>query len=341
MRVSDFDYPLPEELIATEPATERDASRLMVLHRKGGVIEHRRFRDIVEYLHEGDVVVLNDSRVFKARLLGYRETGGEAEALILRVLNDRECLTLIGTRGKVRRGEFFVFAKGALKLRTLEKDDVGRWRVAVEGDIERVLDEYGLVPLPPYITKKRGTKETTEEDERRYQTVYASKEGSVAAPTAGLHFTERLLDSIRSRGVEIVTVTLHIGYDTFRPIKTETVEEHKMHSEHYEMDEGVMERLFKMHKEGKRIVAVGTTSVRVLETVALSRRPSGLTDIFIYPPFEFLMTDALITNFHLPRSSLLMLVSAFAGRETILSAYAEAIREGYRFYSYGDAMLIL
>jgi len=341
MRLSDFDYPLPEDLIATEPAEERDASRLMVLHRPDGRIEHRHFRDIVEYLNGDDLLVLNDTKVLKARLLGYRETGGVAEALILRILSPDRCLALIGTRGKVRPGEFFVFADGALRLKTLEKDEVGQWTVSVEGDIRRALEEFGLVPLPPYITKKRGTQQTTKKEEESYQTVYAEKEGSAAAPTAGLHFTKNLLKALQDKGVRIVTVTLHIGYDTFRPIKTEDVEEHKMCSEFYEVDEEVMETLFKARESGKRMVAVGTTTVRVLETLARERKPSGWTDLFIYPPFQFLLVDALVTNFHLPKSSLLLLVAAFAGRETLLSAYSEAVRRRYRFYSFGDAMLIL
>lgn len=339
--MSDFDYPLPEDLIATEPAKERDASRLMVLHRPDGRIEHGYFRDIVEHLNGDDLLVLNDTKVLKARLLGFRETGGEAEALILRILGEDRCLTLIGTRGKVRPGEFFVFADGSLRLRTLEKDGAGRWTVSVEGDVERALDEFGLVPLPPYITKKRGTRQTTKEDEEAYQTVYATKEGSAAAPTAGLHFTKELLGTLKEKGVEIVTVTLHIGYDTFRPIKTENVEEHKMYSEFYEVDEQVVKTILEAHEMGKRIVAVGTTTVRVLETLAREQRPSGWTDLFIYPPFEFLLVDVLVTNFHLPRSSLLLLVSAFVGRETLLSAYSEAVRKRYRFYSFGDAMLII
>jgi len=233
-------------------------------------------------------------------------------------------------------------AVGALRIRTLEKDDVGRWSVeAVDGDVERVMDERGMVPLPPYITRKRGTVETTRLDVERYQTVYAARTGSVAAPTAGLHFTSELLERLAADGVRVLRVTLHIGYETFRPVRTGTVEEHRMHAERYEVASEVMDALEETRAAGGRVVAVGTTSVRVLETLARGAPPAGWTDIFIYPPFRFRLTDALITNFHLPRSTLLMLVCAFGGRENVMAAYREAVRMRYRFYSYGDAMLIV
>ncbi len=341
-RVDEFDYSLPEELIATEPAPRRDASRLLVLEAADGRIRHRSFDEIPRFLRGGDALVLNESRVFKARLPGHRETGGTAEALFLRPLGGAVWLALIGTRGKVRPGEYFLLADGALRIRTLEKDDVGRWSVeAVDGDVERVMDERGMVPLPPYITRKRGTVETTRLDVERYQTVYAARTGSVAAPTAGLHFTSELLERLAADGVRVLRVTLHIGYETFRPVRTGTVEEHRMHAERYEVASEVMDALEETRAAGGRVVAVGTTSVRVLETLARGAPPAGWTDIFIYPPFRFRLTDALITNFHLPRSTLLMLVCAFGGRENVMAAYREAVRLRYRFYSYGDAMLIV
>lgn len=342
MRVDEFDYPLPEELIATEPASRRDESRLLVLHRSNGLIEHRSFSDILHYLHKGDTLVLNNTRVMKARLMGHRETGGKAEMLVLRNLDDSRLLCLIGTRGHVKRGEVFVFANGHLKIRILHKDEIGQYTVEVlKGDVRKAMKEYGLVPLPPYITKKRGSPLTTDLDEERYQTVYAKVEGSAAAPTAGLHFTNKLLKKIKNLGVNILYVTLHIGYDTFRPVKTETVEQHKMHKEFYTVGEDVWTQIRETRERGGRVFAVGTTTVRTLESVARTDRLAGETDLFIYPPFQFKVVDCLITNFHLPRSTLLMLVCAFGGKEYVLAAYREAIEHRYRFYSYGDAMLLL
>ena len=342
MRVDEFDYPLPEDLIATEPAPRRDASRLLVLHRKTGRIEHLTFADIIRFFKKGDVLVLNNTRVMKARLLGHRETGGKAEMLLLRPLEEGRFLCLIGTRGHVRRGEVFVFAEGQLKIRILHKDDLGQYRIeVVEGDMWQAMRTHGLVPLPPYITRKRGTKATTPLDEERYQTVYAKEEGSAAAPTAGLHFTHQLLKKIEQFGVALLFVTLHIGYDTFRPVKCEHVEQHRMHSEFYHVDSGVWERIMKAREGGGRVFAVGTTTVRTLESLARTGRLFGQTDLFIYPPFDFRVVDCLVTNFHLPRSTLLMLVCAFGGKERVLAAYREAVARRYRFYSYGDAMLII
>ena len=342
LRVSDFDYPLPEELIATHPCQRRDESRLLVLHRKTGRVEHRLFRDITDYLRKGDVVVLNNTRVLKARLLGHRETGGKAELLFLRSLDERRFLCLIGTRGHAKCGEVFVFGDGAFKVRVLQKDEFGQFVVeVVEGDVYEAMRRYGLVPLPPYITKKRGTKQTTSLDEQRYQTVFAAENGSAAAPTAGLHFTHSLLERIKEAGVSVLFVTLHIGYATFRPVKCEYLNEHKMHEEVYRVEEDVWRRIEDARRAGGRIFCVGTTTVRTLETVARTGKLAGTTDLFIYPPFEFRVTDCLVTNFHLPRSTLLMLVCAFGGREAVLQAYREAVAQRYRFYSYGDAMLIL
>jgi len=342
LRVSDFDYPLPEELIATHPCQRRDESRLLVLHKKTGRIEHRLFRDITDYLREGDVIVLNNTRVLKARLLGHRQTGGKAELLFLRSLDEGRFLCLIGTRGHAKRGETFVFGEGALKVRVLQKDELGQFVVeVVKGDVYEAMRQFGLVPLPPYITKKRGTKKTTSVDEQRYQTVYAAENGSAAAPTAGLHFTHSLLQEIRKLGVSVLFVTLHIGYATFRPVKCEHPSEHKMHEEVYRVEEDVWRRIGDARRAGGRVFCVGTTTVRTLETVARTDKLTGVTDLFIYPPFQFRLTDCLVTNFHLPRSTLLMLVCAFGGREAVLRAYREAVARGYRFYSYGDAMLIL
>jgi S-adenosylmethionine:tRNA ribosyltransferase-isomerase len=341
MRLDDFDYPLPENLIATQPTPERTASQLLIVYRSSNKMEHKKFSDITEYLQKGDVLIINNTKVLKARLLGHRQTGGKAEALILQQSPENCAIVLIGTRGKVKKGEAFVFADGTIKLTTLEKDSIGRWKVAVEGDLNSALKNFGLVPLPPYITKKRRTKETTELDELRYQTVYATKNGSVAAPTAGLHFSQQLLKEIEKIGVEILPVTLHISYDTFRPVKVEKIEEHKMYSEYYEVSDDVTNRIFQAKQEGRRIIAVGTTSVRVLETIARTKCPKGWTDLFIYPPFEFKLVDCMLTNFHLPKSTLFILVCAFAGIDLIKHAYKEAIKNGYRFYSYGDAMLLL
>jgi len=340
MRVEDFDYELPEELIAQTPIERRDASRLMVLRREDNSIEHRSFCDLPEFLHSGDVLVLNDTRVIPARLWGTRSTGGKVELLLLQEIEADvwECLARPGKRAHV--GEKLSFGKGRMIGTVLDKTEYGGRVVsfeAIEG-VDKVVDEIGEMPVPHYI-------KTDLKDAERYQTVYARERGSAAAPTAGLHFTPELLDEIASCGVVIVRVTLHVGLGTFRPVKTEVVEEHVMHSEHYHVSKEAADAINEARASGGRVVAVGTTSVRTLETVA---RPDGTiapgegwTSIFIYPGYTFRAVDAMVTNFHLPKSTLVMMVSAFADREFILSAYREAVAERYRFFSFGDAMLIL
>ena len=332
MRASDFDYELPEELIAQAPAEKRDQSRLLVLHRDSGRIEHRRFPEITEYLAPGDLLILNDSKVIPARLRGKnRSSGGEFELLLLEEVarNDWWVMLRPGKRGRVGTD---ILIQGPIVATVFETNAEGHRRVRFSGvnNIIDVLPEIGETPLPPYI--KRPAAQT---DSDRYQTVFAKHQGSVAAPTAGLHFTPEMLDSLRSRGVQTGFVTLHVGLGTFAPVKSEDLAEHVMHEERFVIpDESA-----RLIRAANRVVAVGTTTLRVLETTTAPG--AGRTSIFIYPPFEFRVVDSLLTNFHLPRSTLLMLVSAFAGRKLIRAAYAEAIRERYRFFSYGDAMLIL
>ena len=337
MRADDFDYQLPKGLIAQHPVEPRDHARLMVLHRGSGTLEHRRFYELPGYLREGDVLVVNESKVFPARLLGRRSSGGKVELLLLRRLEGDLWEALARPGRRVRPGEKLYFGEGVTG-EVVERTEDGKRVVKFSGDLE-ALRRLGQVPLPPYIRRP-----PIPEDEERYQTVYAKVEGSVAAPTAGLHFTEELLGKLREEGVRIVPVVLHVGPGTFRPVEGE-VSEHRMEPEYYEVTSEAADAINEARVRGGRVVAVGTTSVRVLETVADEEgrvRPGrGLTELFIYPPYRFKAVDVLITNFHLPRSTLLMLVAAFAGRERVLEAYGEAVRLGYRFYSYGDAMLIL
>ena len=358
MRTSDFDFELPKELIAQHPAPRRDESRLLVLNRANGQVEHRGFGAVLEFFHEGDVLVLNNSRVIPARLHGVNaHTGGRFEILLLEEnsINDWWAMLRPAKRARMKTLIAIRDAKGQptnAQAIVVEINDEGYRRLSFSGtaDIRRELDRLGEAPLPPYITRRNSNDML--EDRERYQTVFAKTDGSVAAPTAGLHFTEKLLDDIRSRGVKICFVTLHVGPGTFLPVKAETLDAHKMHEEIYELGEETVRAINQAKTAGCRVIAVGTTTVRVLESVAARNdgkltKTSGKTRIFINPPFPFPITDALLTNFHLPRSTLLMLASAFAapdetrGRDVILSAYAEAIRERYRFFSYGDAMLIL
>ncbi len=339
MKLSDFMYDLPEERIAQTPVEPRDHSRLMVLHRDTDQIEHRHFYDVIDYLNPGDVLVINETRVIPARLFGERAGGGACEVLLLRQLGPKRWETLVKPGKKLKPGAEITFGGGRLRARIAETTDVGGRIVDFDcdGTFEAALDELGEMPLPPYIHERL-------EDKERYQTVYAKQEGSAAAPTAGLHFTPELLDRIREKGVDVVPVLLHVGLGTFRPVKTENVEEHEMHSEYFEVTAEAAARINAARERGGRVVAVGTTSVRTLESAAengvlLPRR--GETSIFIKPGYRFQMVDALITNFHLPGSTLVMLVSALYDREKILAAYEEAVRDGYRFFSFGDAMLIL
>jgi len=354
---SDFDFHLPEQLIAQQPVAARDASRLLVLHRDENRLEHRVFPDLLDYLNPGDVLVLNNSRVIPARLRAVNpKTGGALEIFLLEENSPNDWWAMMRPAKRAPIGSHFSLVnlrgeRNAISVKVIDTNDEGHRRVnfSGEGDISEVLDEFGEVPLPPYIKRQAGN--SAVEDHERYQTVYAQERGSVAAPTAGLHFTDELLEKVRARGLEICHVTLHVGLGTFAPVKTERVEEHVMHHERFHVTSDVAEKINAAKSAGRRVVAVGTTSVRVLETMARANdgkivAGTGRTNIFIYPPFRFQIVDVLVTNFHLPRSTLLMLVSAFAapgetrGREMILAAYAEAVRQHCRFFSYGDAMLI-
>ena len=339
MKVTEFDYDLPEELIAQVPIKKRDESRLMVLDRKNKTIEHKKFKDIIEYLEPGDVLVRNNTKVIPARLYGNKETGAKVEFLLLNNIEGDiwECIVRPGN--KLHIGAKVIFGDGLLKSEILDTMEGGTRKVkfSYEGIFNEILDKIGLMPLPPYIHESL-------KDNDRYQTVYAKYEGSAAAPTAGLHFTDELLKKLEEKGVIIANVTLHVGIGTFRPVKEENVEEHKMHTEHFYIKKEDAEKINNAKTKGKRVISVGTTSCRVLETIAdekgLVKETEGDTGIYIYPGYKFKCLDGLITNFHLPQSTLLMLVSALAGKEYIMEAYKEAVKEKYRFFSFGDAMFI-
>jgi S-adenosylmethionine:tRNA ribosyltransferase-isomerase len=340
MKTSDFYYDLPKELIAQTPLEPRDSSRLLVLDREKQTLEHKHFYDIIDYLNEGDLLVANDSRVLPARIYGIKdETGAKVEFLLLKQVANNRWETLCKPGKKAKVGTKFSFGNGILRATVVDvKDDGNR---IVDFDCEEnfftTLDKIGQMPLPPYITAEL-------KDKERYQTVYSHELGSAAAPTAGLHFTTELMDRIKAKGVKIAYVTLHVGLGTFRPVKVDDVTKHKMHSEHYEVPEETAKLINETKKNGGRVIAVGTTSCRTLESVAAMygeiKPCEGFTDIFIYPGFEFKVLDGLITNFHLPESTLIMLVSAFAGYDFIMNAYKEAVKEKYRFFSFGDAMFI-
>ena len=341
MDVKDFYYDLPEELMAQTPIKKRDESRLMVLNRKNQTIEHKVFKDILEYLKPGDVLVRNNTKVIPARLYGKKETGANIEFLLLKNIEGDVWESIVRPGNKLHIGTKVIFGDGLLEAEVLDVLEGGTRKVKFyyNGIFNEILDKIGLMPLPPYIHE-----ELKERD--RYQTVYAKYEGSAAAPTAGLHFTPELLEKLKEKGVEIANVTLHVGIGTFRPVKVEKVEEHHMHSEHFYIKEEDAEIINKAKKEGRRIISVGTTSCRVLESIAdentgMVKAVETDTQIFIYPGYKFKCIDGLITNFHLPESTLLMLVSSLAGREYIMNAYKEAVKEKYRFFSFGDAMLIL
>lgn len=343
MNVSDFDYNLPEELIAQVPIEKRDESRLMVLNRDKQTIEHKKFKDIIDYLEPGDCLVRNNTKVIPARIYGRKETGAHVEFLLLNNIEGDiwECIVRPGNKlhigTKVLFGENSTKALLEAEILDIMPGGTRKVKFVYNGIFNEILDKIGLMPLPPYIHE-----ELKEKD--RYQTVYARYEGSAAAPTAGLHFTPELLKKIEEKGVQIANVTLHVGIGTFRPVKEEKVEDHEMHSEHFYIKREDVEKINNAKKNGKRIIAVGTTSCRVLETIAdengMVKETEGDTKIFIYPGYKFKCLDALITNFHLPQSTLLMLVSALAGKEYILKAYNEAVKERYRFFSFGDAMFI-
>ncbi|MDT8717467.1 tRNA preQ1(34) S-adenosylmethionine ribosyltransferase-isomerase QueA [Clostridium sp. 19966] len=340
MKVSDFDFYLPEELIAQHPIENRDESRLMVLDKKTGDIKLEIFKNIIEYLNEGDCLVLNDTRVIPARLIGEKkDSGGKIEFLLLKRLANNRWETLVKPGKKAKIGTEFLFGDGILKATVVDIVEEGNRIVEFEyeGIFEEILDKLGQMPLPPYI------KETLE-DKERYQTVYSRETGSAAAPTAGLHFTKELLKRIEEKGIKIAYLTLHVGLGTFRPVKVEIIEEHKMHSEFYVLNEENAEIINAAKRSGNRVVAVGTTSCRTLETIGdgsgYVNAKSGWTDIFIYPGYKFKIVDTMITNFHLPQSTLIMLVSSIAGKENIMNAYNRAVEEKFRFFSFGDAMFI-
>ncbi len=342
LKTSDFHYELPEELIAQDPLSDRSSSRLMVMDRDTGAVTHRYFRDLPGYLNRGDVLVLNDTKVIPARLMGRREgTGGAVEVLLLRRLENETDTweTLVNPGKKCRPGQKLEFGDGRLRAEALDilEEGIRKIRFRYDGIFEEVLDSLGEMPLPPYIRHKL-------KDRDRYQTVYARYEGSAAAPTAGLHFTKELLADLEGKGIDIAYVTLHVGLGTFRPVKVDNILEHHMHSEMYMINAEAAEKINRAKENGHRVVCVGTTSCRTVESAADENGRitacSGDTDIFIYPGYRFKVLDCLITNFHLPESTLVMLVSALAGRENVLNAYSEAIRERYRFFSFGDAMFI-
>lgn len=341
MNVSDFNFELPQELIAQDPLEDRSSSRLLVLDKNTGEIEHRGFRDIVSYLKKGDCLVINDTKVIPARLLGEKEeTKARIEVLLLKRKEKNVWETLVKPGKKAKPGTVISFGDGLLKGTVINVVEEGNRLVqfSYEGIFEEILDRLGQMPLPPYITHQL-------KDKNRYQTVYAKHDGSAAAPTAGLHFTKELLEQIEQMGVTIAHVTLHVGLGTFRPVKAENILDHHMHSEFYVVEEAEAEKINGAKREGGRVICVGTTSCRALESAAgedgILKAGSGWTDIFIYPGYRFKILDCLVTNFHLPESTLVMLVSALAGRERVLHAYREAVREQYRFFSFGDAMLII
>ena len=339
MKVSEFNYELPEELIAQTPIEKRDESRLMVLDRSKQTIEHKTFKDIIDYLEPGDCLVRNNTKVIPARIYGKKETGAKVEFLLLKNIEGDIWETIVRPGNKLHVGTKVIFGDGLLTAEILEIMPGGTRKVkfSYKGIFNEILDKIGLMPLPPYIHEEL-------KDNDRYQTVYAKYNGSAAAPTAGLHFTPELLKKIEEKGVKIANVTLHVGIGTFRPVKEENVENHEMHTEHFYIKQEDADKINETKKQGKRVIAVGTTSCRVLETIAdengLVKETEADTSIFIYPGYHFKCLDALITNFHLPQSTLLMLVSALAGKEYILKAYNEAVKEKYRFFSFGDAMFI-
>ena len=339
MKVKEFNYELPKELIAQTPYDKRDEARLMVLDREHQTIDHKIFRDVIDYLEAGDCLVINDTKVIPARLYGKKDTGANVEFLLLKRLEGDEWEAMVRPGNKLKPGSKVEFGEGLLKVEVLEVMPGGNRKVKFEynGIFNEILDQIGLMPLPPYITERL-------KDKNKYQTVYAKYEGSSAAPTAGLHFTEELLEKVKEKGVEIAKVTLHVGIGTFRPVKVENVEEHDMHSEHYYIKKEEAEKINKAKENGHKVIAVGTTSCRVLESASneqgLVHEIEDDTNIFIYPGYKFKCIDSLITNFHLPESTLIMLVSSLAGKDFILKAYEEAVREKYKFFSFGDAMII-
>ncbi|MDW8798566.1 tRNA preQ1(34) S-adenosylmethionine ribosyltransferase-isomerase QueA [Staphylococcus pseudoxylosus] len=341
MDIEAFDYHLPESLIAQTPLKNRDESRLLILGRQSGNIEHQHFKDVIDYLESGDTLVLNDTRVMPARLFGLKEeTGAKVEMLMLTQIEGNDWEVLLKPAKRIKVGNRLTFGEGKIVAECIQELDQGGriMRLHYDGILQERLDELGEMPLPPYIKERL-------DDQDRYQTVYAKASGSAAAPTAGLHFTDELLANIREKGINIAFITLHVGLGTFRPVSVDNIDDHEMHSEYYQMDRETAELLNKTKESGHRIISVGTTSTRTLETIMQSNdkfvAQSGWTDIFIFPGFTFKAIDGLITNFHLPKSTLVMLVSAFSSRDKILNAYNQAVSSEYRFFSFGDAMLII
>lgn len=345
MHISEFDYELPKELIAQIPSEKRDHSNLMVLNKNSKTVEHKKFFNIVDFLTEEDVLVMNNTRVIPARLIGKKSTGANIEVFLLEKKSGKTWECLIKPSKRVKSGTIVEFSD-ELKVEIIDKSDNDKWIVDLkyEGDLDEILNKIGNLPLPPYIARSLSDQEIRNIDYERYQTVYAQKSGSVAAPTAGLHFTNQLLDQIKQKGTQVCSVTLNVGLGTFKPVRAENILDHKMDKEYYEISENTAKIINDAKKEGKNIVAVGTTSVRTLETVYKLHKKIvpgvGSSDLFIYPGYNFNVIDKLITNFHLPKSTLLMLVSAFCGKEYVFNAYMEAINRKYRFYSYGDCMFI-
>lgn len=343
-KLSDYHYSLPKELIAQQPLAAREDARLLVFHRSTGKIEHRKFHEITEYLYPGDLLVLNNTKVIPARIPGKKLSGAFLELLFTEEIEGNRWKALIKSNAKLKRGEEICLGKSTVLAKLLDKAEDGSWLVEFNQKyaVKELLGQIGKTPLPPYI-KRTKSEDSRSFDQERYQTVFAQKEGAIAAPTAGLHFSQRILEKIEQSGVEIAFVTLHVGMGTFLPVKTDDIRNHCMHKEYYECTGDVMQKIQKTRERNRRVIAVGSTSCRVLETIAMNDKTplSGWTSIFIYPPYTFTCVDVLLTNFHLPKTTLLLLVSAFAGRENILNAYEIAKNEGYRFFSYGDCMMIL
>ncbi|MBS1259325.1 MAG: S-adenosylmethionine:tRNA ribosyltransferase-isomerase [Candidatus Scalindua arabica] len=345
-KISHYDYTIPKHLIAQHPTVKRDESRLLILHRKDARIEHRKFYDIIEYLNCGDVLVLNDTKVVPARIIGSRTTGGRVEGLIIKEVLENTWEILLQSNHRLKETESLYFGNNTVTGRLVCRNDTGSWTIKFEDRKKfiEMLENSGRMPLPPYIKRNPEDKSSGIHDEERYQTIYAKKMGAIAAPTAGLHFTRSILQELTNKGIKIVYITLHVGLGTFKTIKEEDFRQHTIHKEFYNIPEAAIDTINNAKSLGKRIIATGTTTCRVLETLArnhTTKASSGWTDLYIYPPYKFKLTDSLITNFHLQRSTLILLVSAFAGGENIASSYEEAISLGYRFYSYGDCMLIL
>ncbi len=345
-KLADFDYDLPKDLIAQQPLENRDDARLLILYRNTGKIEHRKFYEITDYLSDGDLLVLNNTKVIPARIRGNKTSGASIELLFIEELEENQWKVLIKSRAKLREKEEIRIDSKIISVNLLGRSEDGAWCVEFnkDVDIKRIMNKIGEMPLPPYIKRKKDSNALYSLDQERYQTVFAKKAGAIAAPTAGLHFSQNILKNIKTLGTEIEFITLHVGLGTFLPIKTEDIRNHQMHKEYYECSEEVVKKIKKTKEKNNRVIATGSTACRVLETVAVNGKApqlSGWTSLFIHPPYHFQYVDILLTNFHLPKTTLLLLVSAFAGRENIMNAYEIAKSKGYRFFSYGDCMMII